>query len=91
MARRKYRLVKIVAWIVGSLVSLVLLTTLVFYLGRTFFMGKAVAYLNEKQPGEVQMEKMKLIPFINFPDITLQLESMERFRPGAPVPTHRMK
>jgi len=67
------------AWIVGSLISLVLLTTLVFYLGRTFFMGKAVAYVNEKQPGEVQMEKMNLIPFINFPDITLQLESVNYF------------
>ena len=79
MARRKYRLVKVLAWIVGSLISLVLLITLVFYLGRNFFMGKAVAYLNEKQPGEVQMEKMKLIPFINFPDITLQLESVSLY------------
>lgn len=42
-------------------------------------MGKAVAFLNEKQPGEVQMEKMNLIPFINFPDITLQLESVNYY------------
>jgi hypothetical protein len=79
MARRKYKLLKIVGWILASLVSLVLLLTLVFYLGRNFFMEKAVNYLNEQQPGEVQMGQMNLIPFLHFPDITLQLQSVDYY------------
>ncbi|TFH26462.1 MAG: hypothetical protein E4H10_06940, partial [Bacteroidia bacterium] len=79
MARKKYRLIKVLAWIVAGLVSLILLITLVFYLGRNFFMEKAVSYLNEQQPGEVEMGKMKLIPFVNFPNITLQLESVNYY------------
>jgi len=62
-----------------GIISLILLTTLVFYLGRDFFLKKAVAYLNEQQPGEVRMGKMYLIPFVNFPDVTLQLHSVEFF------------
>jgi hypothetical protein len=79
MARRKYRLIKLVGWIVTGLISLILLITLVFYLGRNFFMEKAVSYLNEQQPGDVEMGKMKLIPFVNFPNITLQLESVNYY------------
>ena len=79
MARRKHRLLKILGWILASLVSLVLLLTLVFYLGRNFFMEKAVSYLNDQQPGEVQMGQMNLIPFLHFPDITLQLQSVEYY------------
>jgi hypothetical protein len=79
MARRKYKLLKIVGWILASLVFLVLLLTLVFYLGRNFFMEKAVNYLNEQQPGEVQMGQMNLIPFLHFPDITLQLQSVDYY------------
>ena len=79
MARKKYRLIKVTGWILGGLVSLVLLITLAFYLGRNFFMEKAVSYLNEQQPGEVEMGQMNLIPFLNFPDITLQLESVNYY------------
>ena len=42
-------------------------------------MDKAVSYLNEQQPGEVQMGQMKLIPFVNFPNITLQLDSVNYY------------
>jgi len=84
MARRKHRLIKVIGWILASLVSLVLLTTLVFYLGRNFFMGKAVDYLNEQQPGEVQMGKMNLIPFLHFPDVTLQLQRVHYYEHKLP-------
>jgi len=40
-------------------------------------MKRAVIYLNEQQPGEVQMGQMNLIPFLNFPDITLNLQDVE--------------
>ena len=61
------------------MISLVLLITLVFYLGRNFFMGKAVNFLNEQQPGKVEMGQMNLIPFLNFPNLTLQLEEVVFF------------
>ena len=79
MAKRKYRVFRIGGWIIAGIISLILLTTLVFYLGRDFFLKKAVAYLNERQPGEVLMGKMYLIPFVNFPDVTLQLHSVKFF------------
>ena len=79
MAKRKGRIFRIGGWTIVGIVSLVLLITLVFYLGREFFMGKAVSYLNEQQPGEVQMEKMNLIPFLNFPDVTLQLREVKYY------------
>ena len=42
-------------------------------------MEKAVTYLNGQQPGEIQMGQMNLIPFVNFPNITLQLDSVNYF------------
>ena len=79
MAKRKYKLVRIAAWIVAGIISLVLVATLVFYLGRGYFMNRAVSYLNGQQPGEVQMDRMNLIPFLNFPDITLQLQGVNYY------------
>ena len=60
-----------------GIVSLILLATLVFYLGRDFFLRKAVTYLNEQQPGEVRMGNMYFIPFMNFPNVTLHLRSVK--------------
>ena len=79
MAKRKVKILRIVAWIIGGIISLVLIATLVFYLGRNYFLNKAVSYLNERQPGEVQMGQMNLIPFLNFPDITLQLQAVNYY------------
>ncbi|MCK5691224.1 MAG: hypothetical protein KAI08_00205 [Bacteroidales bacterium] len=79
MARRKVRIFRIGGWIIAGIVSLILLTSLAFYLGRDYFMKRAVSYLNEQQPGEVQMGKMYLIPFMNFPDITLHLREVKFF------------
>ncbi|MDF1573719.1 MAG: hypothetical protein P1P86_00820 [Bacteroidales bacterium] len=79
MARRKVRFFRIIAWILAGIVSLVILATLVFYLGRNFFLNKAVSYLNEQQPGEVRMGRMNLIPFLKFPDISLQLREVKYF------------
>ena len=79
MAKRKVRILRIGGWIIMGIFSLVLITTLVFYLGRDYFLNRAVTYLNEQQPGEVQMEQMNLIPFLNFPDITLQLQEVKYY------------
>lgn len=74
--KRKHIAIKVAGWIVGGFCSLLLLVILVFYLGRGFFMKQAVNYLNDQQPGEVQMEQMNLIPFANFPNVTLQLQKV---------------
>ncbi len=76
MARRKFNVFKVIGWIVLSFLTLILLTTLGFYLGRGWIMDRAVSYINESQPGELQMERMNLIPFMNFPDVSLQLKAL---------------
>ena len=91
MAKRKVRVLRIGGWIIIGIVSLVILTTLVFYLGRDYFMKRAVIYLNEQQAGEVQMGQMNLIPFINFPDITLNLRDVKFFERQADGDTSGME
>lgn len=76
MAHRKHRVLRIIGWIVLGFLSLILVVTLGFYLGRGWILNRAVTYLNEQQPGEVQMDQMNLIPFMNFPDISLQLRDV---------------
>jgi len=79
MARRKFKIFKILGWIVLSFFTLILFTTLGFYLGRGWIMNRAVTYINDNQPGELQMEQMNLIPFVNFPDVSLQLKSLSYY------------
>ena len=79
MARYKYKVFKVFGWIVLSFLTLILLTTLGFYLGRGWIMNRAVGYINESQPGELQMEQMNLIPFMNFPDVSLQLKALSYY------------
>lgn len=79
MARRKYKVFKVFGWIVLSFFTLILLSTLGFYLGRGWIINRAVSYINESQPGELQMEQMNLIPFMNFPDVSLQLKALSYY------------
>ncbi len=76
MARRKHKALRITGWIILGFTSLILLITLVFYLGRGWILNRAVTYLNEQQQGEVQMGQMNLIPFVNFPNVSLQLRNV---------------
>ena len=76
MGKRKFRFLRIVGWIAFGIVSLILILTLVFYLGRDYFVRRAVSYLNEQQPGKVQMGQMNLIPFLHFPNVSLHLEDV---------------
>ena len=79
MARRKNRALRIVGWIIFGITSFILLITLVFYLGRGWILNRAVTYLNDQQPGEVQMGQMNLIPFVNFPNVSLQLRNVSYY------------
>jgi hypothetical protein len=87
MARKKYRVFRVIGWIIGSLVTLILVITLGFYLGRGWIMNRAISYFNKNQPGEVKMEQMNLIPFMDFPDVVLQLRNVSFYEnkeiPGA--------
>ncbi len=76
MARKKRRFLRIVGWILAGFLSLVLIITIGFYLGRGWILRKAVTYLNDQQPGEITMGQINLIPLVNFPDVTLQLRNV---------------
>lgn len=76
MGRPRNKYLRIVGWIFTGIVSLILLTTLVFYLGRNFFVNRALGYINGLQPGKVELTQAYLIPFIGFPDITLHLQEV---------------
>jgi hypothetical protein len=79
MTRRKRRFFKIIGWIIFGFCSLILIITLAFYLGRGWIMNRAVTYLNDRQPGEMTMGRMNLIPLVNFPDVTLQLRHVNYY------------
>ena len=77
MAKRKVKILRIGGWIIIGIISLILLTSLVFYIRRDYVVERAMVFLNEQQPGEVQIGKMYLIPFMNFPDLTLHLQEVQ--------------
>ncbi|RLD95606.1 MAG: hypothetical protein DRJ29_02275 [Bacteroidetes bacterium] len=77
MAKRKVKILRIGGWIIIGIISLILLTSLIFYIRRDYVVERAMVFLNEQQPGEVQMGKMYLIPFMNFPDLTLHLQEVQ--------------
>lgn len=79
MAKGKIRILRIGGWIIVGFVSVILLASLVFYIRRDHIAERVVSYLNEQQPGEVQMGKMYLIPFMNFPDLTLHLREVKYY------------
>lgn len=66
--------------IVGLLVLLILL----FYLFRGKITEKALAYVNEMQPGEVVFEKLNLRPFLDFPNVSLRVREVQFLAPGEP-------
>gem|GEM_PF-1192958 len=73
-------LLRILLGIVGLLALLILL----FYLFRGKITEKALAYVNEMQPGEVVFEKLNLRPFVDFPDVSLRLRKVRFLAPGEP-------
>jgi len=79
VAKRKVKILRIGGWIIIGIVSVILLATLVFYIRRDHISERVVSYLNEQQPGEVKMGKMYLIPFLNFPDLTLHLQEVKYY------------
>ncbi|MFH0759426.1 MAG: hypothetical protein V2B15_19220 [Bacteroidota bacterium] len=85
MARRKRRFIKVVGWILAGFLALIIVVMAGFYMGRGVIMQKALSYVNESQPGEVQMDQINLIPFMDFPRVALQLRSV-RYYEKSPLP-----
>lgn len=79
MAGKKHRWIRIFGWILLGFVSLVLLVTLAFYLGRDRILHRALDYVNDNQPGEVQVGRINLVPFLGFPDAVLQLRNISYY------------
>ncbi len=59
-----------------GLVGLVVLVLVLFMALRGVITDRALNYVNSLQPGKVQVERMTLRPFMNFPDISLQLKEI---------------
>jgi hypothetical protein len=81
MAGRRRRILRLIGWILAGFILLVVLITAGFYLGRNRIMRRAVTYLNDRQPGEVQMGQINLIPFMDFPFAALQLRDLAYYEP----------
>lgn len=63
--------------IIAGIIALLVLIIMLFYLFRGKITDKALDYLNSKQPGEVTIGTLNLRPFLNFPDISLQLNDIQ--------------
>jgi hypothetical protein len=79
MVRRKRKLIQWIVRFLAGILILVFAITLGFYLARGLIMKKALSYLNARQPGELQMEQINLVPFMDFPDVVLQLRNISYY------------
>ncbi|MEN8157212.1 MAG: hypothetical protein ABFS10_09680 [Bacteroidota bacterium] len=79
MARRKWRLLRVTGWILTGFIGAVVVIVSGFYLGRGWIMSRALETLNEKQPGEVQMHQVRLIPLRDFPKAVFQLRDVSYY------------
>ncbi len=69
-------------WIITGLLSLVLVITIVFYLGRGWIMQKGISWFNDQRPGQITLGQINLIPLVDFPDVTLQLRNLDFYERG---------
>jgi len=79
MARKKRRFIRIIAWIVGATAGVILLITLVFYLGRGWITRQVLDRFNEQHPGEVQLGGLNLIPLMDFPEAVIQFRDVSLY------------
>lgn len=74
--------IKWISRIILGFLGLLLLLLLLFYLFRGLITERAVTYINERQPGEVVIQKINLKPFLNFPNVSLRLREVQYLSPG---------
>ena len=77
MKKTVRNMIKWLLRIIGGIIALLALIIMLFYLFRGKITDRALDYLNGTQPGEVTIGKLNLRPFLNFPDISLQLKDLQ--------------
>lgn len=75
--RRWFRI--ILKWVFrffAGLTSLLVIIILLFYLFNRKITEVALNHINALNPGELNIEKLNLRPFMNFPDVSLQFKNL---------------
>jgi len=81
MKRKKPKIVKWILRIILGLAGLLALVIIAFYLFRGLIMEKVVDRVNAAQEGEVIIGKINLRPFMDFPNVSLQLIDLQYLPP----------
>jgi hypothetical protein len=77
MKKMVRNMIKWLLRIAAGIIALLALIIILFYLFRGRITDNALDYLNGTQPGEVTVGRLNLRPFMNFPDISLQLTDFQ--------------
>jgi hypothetical protein len=76
MARKKWRFLRVIGWVLAGLLIFLLLSLTAIYLGRDRILQRTVQEFNARYPGELRMEALHLVPLRHFPDVVLQLNQL---------------
>jgi len=79
MARRRRKVFRVAGWILAVFLTLIILITAAFFIWREWILKKVVEGINQRQPGEVKVAQINLIPLMDFPDVVLQLRNVSYF------------
>ena len=77
--RKKKRLWRWIGRIILIFFGLVLIATALFYIKRDKIKERALVYLNDLQPGEIYIKNITLIPFLNFPMVSVRVNGLSYF------------
>jgi len=79
MARRRNKFGKWVFRIFLILVGIIFLVTFIFYLFREQIKQRAITYFNTIQNGELVVDRISLIPLMNFPAVSVKAEGISYY------------
>ncbi|MBB6462525.1 AsmA-like C-terminal region-containing protein [Flammeovirga kamogawensis] len=67
---------KLVGYLIGTIVFISLLAVLLFYANRDKIKAKVIEVVNQEQNGDLQIGQIGIAPFEDFPNFTLQLQDI---------------
>jgi AsmA protein len=70
------RLTKLILWIVSSVITLLLLIPILFYIFKNDITKLIIAKIGELQNGEITFQDVSFSPFAHFPNVSLKLDSL---------------
>ena len=79
MRKRRHIFLKWTGRALLILLGLVALIVILFYVYRERIKEEALTYFNEMQPGELYIEKINLIPFLNFPRVSVKADGISYY------------